>query len=509
MISMLTRKRRSTFLAGVFCLAAILLASRSIAVADPGRLTVEQVAGTRPNVVIVFMDDMAYGDIGSFGAKEYPTPHLDALAAGGCRFTDFVVSSAVCSASRSAILTGCYHRRLGLSGALGPKSKIGLDPAETTIAEVCKSVGYRTACFGKWHLGHHEKFLPHHQGFDQFYGIPYSNDMWPLHPDTIRRQKKNPNDPGNWPPLPIMEGVAGSPVKVVNANVQPADQEQMTVELTRRSVEFIQDDSSDDPFFLYLPHPMVHVPLYVSEQFKGKSGAGLFGDVMMEVDWSIGQIMSAIERAGDDQNTLVIFTSDNGPWLAYGDHAGSTGGLREGKGTMWEGGYREPCVMHWPGVIPAGTTCDKLASTIDLLPTIARVAGADLPAQPIDGKSILDLMLDLPGAVSPHASFAGYYQGGQLQIVRNERFKLVFPHRYRTLDGGPGGAEGMPVVYKSKQTELELYDLDNDVNETTNVIDERPDVVQELQAEASRYRNMFGDTLLKQDGTDVRGPGKL
>lgn len=502
MISIITANGR------LACFAAILLANATLAYAEQDNST-EQVRGTRPNVIIVFMDDMAYGDIGAFGATEYPTPHLDQLASGGRTFTDFVVSSAVCSASRSAILTGCYHRRLGLSGALGPKSNVGLDPAETTIAEVCKSVGYRTACFGKWHLGHHEKFLPHHQGFDLFYGIPYSNDMWPLHPSTILRQRKDPSAPGNWPPLPIMEGVAGSPVSIVNDNVRPTDQEQMTVELTRRSVAFIEDRSSNDPFFLYLPHPMVHVPLYVSEKFKGQSGAGLFGDVMMEVDWSIGEIMSAIKNVGQENNTLVVFTSDNGPWLAYGDHAGNTRGLREGKGTMWEGGYREPCVMHWPSVIPAGTTCDKLASTIDLLPTIAELAGADLPDQPIDGKSILDLMMGVANSVSPHASFAGYYQGGQLQIVRNERFKLVFPHRYRTLDGGDGGKDGMPVNYLNKQTKLELYDLDRDVNETTNVIDQYPEVVMELEVEAAKYRTLFGDTLRKQNGNAVRGPGKL
>ncbi|TWU04000.1 sulfatase family protein [Neorhodopirellula pilleata] len=491
------------------CFAGVLVSFICSPAAAQKTSAVSEVIGSRPNVVVVFMDDMAYGDIGAFGATEYPTPNLDALAQGGRRFTDFVVSSAVCSASRSALMTGCYHRRVGLSGALGPKSNIGLDPAETTIAEVCKSVGYRTACFGKWHLGHHEKFLPHNQGFDQFYGIPYSNDMWPLHPDTIRRQKKDPTDPGNWPPLPIMEAVAGSPVKIVNDNVQPADQEQMTVELTRRSVEFIEDKSSDDPFFLYLPHPMVHVPLYVSDRFRGKSGVGLFGDVMMEVDWSIGQIMSAIKNAGQEENTLVVFTSDNGPWLSYGDHAGSTRGLREGKGTMWEGGYREPCLMHWPGTIPAGTTCDKLASTIDLLPTIARLAGAELPERTIDGKPIVDLMLDVPGAVSPHTSFAGYYGGGQLQIVRNERFKLVFPHRYRTLNGRPGGTGGMPTDYSQQSSGFELYDLENDVSETTNVMDQYPDVVVELQAAAEQYRVQLGDSLQKRVGQDIRGPGKL
>lgn len=469
----------------------------------------EDIAGSRPNIVVIYMDDMAYADIGPFGAKGYSTPNLDRMANEGRKFTDFSVSSAVCSASRSALLTGCYHRRVGLSGALGPQAKIGLAPAETTFAEVCKSAGYRTACHGKWHLGHHPKFLPTNQGFDQFYGIPYSNDMWPLHPDTIRRQQKDPNDPGNWPPLPIIESIAGQPPRIVNDNVQPADQEQMTVELTRRSVEFIKNQSSDKPFLLYLPHPMVHVPLYVSERFRGKSGAGLFGDVMMEVDWSVGEILSAIESIDQQKNTLVIFTSDNGPWLSYGNHAGSAAPLREGKGTQWEGGVREPTVMWWPETIPAGTTCETFCSTIDVLPTIVELTGGEAPERKIDGHSIVDLMLDVPGAKSPHESFVGYYGGGQLQTIRNERFKLVFPHAYRTLGDREPGKDGMPDGYAMTKSGLELYDLDADVSETTNVIEAHPEVVKQLQAAAEVYRQQLGDKLQKVKGSEIRGPGKL
>ncbi|EKK02804.1 arylsulfatase A [Rhodopirellula baltica SH28] len=469
----------------------------------------EDIAGSRPNIVVIYMDDMACADIGPFGAKGYSTPNLDRMANEGRKFTDFSVSSAVCSASRSALLTGCYHRRVGLSGALGPQAKIGLAPAETTFAEVCKSAGYRTACHGKWHLGHHPKFLPTNQGFDQFYGIPYSNDMWPLHPDTIRRQQKDPNDPGNWPPLPIIESIAGQPPRIVNDNVQPADQEQMTVELTRRSVEFIKNQSSDKPFLLYLPHPMVHVPLYVSEHFRGKSGAGLFGDVMMEVDWSVGEILSAIESIDQQKNTLVIFTSDNGPWLSYGNHAGSAAPLREGKGTQWEGGVREPTLMWWPETIPAGTTCETFCSTIDVLPTIVELTGGEAPERKIDGHSIVDLMLDVPGAKSPHESFVGYYGGGQLQTIRNERFKLVFPHAYRTLGDREPGKDGMPDGYAMTKSGLELYDLDADVSETTNVIEAHPEVVKQLQAAAEVYRQQLGDKLQKVKGSEIRGPGKL
>ncbi|MFG0290580.1 MAG: sulfatase [Rhodopirellula sp. JB044] len=462
--------------------------------------------GQRPSIVLVFMDDMGYADIGPFGATAYPTPNLDRMADEGRRFTDFVVSSAVCSASRAALLTGCYHRRVGISGALGPKSRIGLDPDETTIAEVCKSAGYRTACFGKWHLGHLEPFLPHHQGFDQFYGIPYSNDMWPLHPDTVRRRQIDPSDPGNWPPLPLMEAHAGEKMRVVNPDVQPADQEQMTVELTRRSVEFIRDSKSGQPYFLYLPHPMVHVPLYVSERFAGKSEAGRFGDVMMEVDWSVGEIFRAIEESPHADNTLVIFTSDNGPWLSYGSHAGSAGVLREGKGTMWEGGCREPTIMHWPGRIPPGSSCDQLCSTIDLLPTIVQLVGGAIPERKLDGEVILALMSGENNATTPHRSVAGYYGGGQLQTVRNERFKLVFPHRYRTLAGEQGGADGMPSRYQMRNAELALYDLDNDPAETNNVIDMYPEVVSFLTEEAKRYRETLGDRLHKMSGREVRRP---
>ncbi|MEM6365939.1 MAG: sulfatase [Planctomycetota bacterium] len=491
-------------LAWILTLSACCLHAGDAAEAVDG----DSPVGSKPNIVLVFMDDMGYADIGPFGADQYATPHLDAMANQGRRFTDFVVSSAVCSASRSALLTGCYHRRVGISGALGPSAKIGLAPSEITIAEVCQRAGYRTACYGKWHLGHHPKFLPTNQGFDEFYGIPYSNDMWPLHPDTIRRQQRDPNDPGKWPPLPIIEASAGSPLRIVNNNVQPADQEAMTGELTRRTVSFIQRQSSK-PFFVYLPHPMVHVPLYVSDRFKGKSDAGLFGDVMMEIDWSMGQILSAIEEIGQTDNTLVIFTSDNGPWLSYGTHAGSAGELREGKGTMWEGGVREPTLMWWPGTIPAGTTCDKLASTIDVLPTIAALVGADLPDQPIDGVSMVSLMVGDAATPSLRQFFAGYYKGGQLQTIRNEQFKLVFPHQFRTLAGRPGNSDGTPARYGQATSGFELYDLDADVSETTNVIESHPNVVAELTDAADRIRSQLGDRLTERTGSSVRGPGRL
>ena len=457
---------------------------------------------TPPNVVVIFIDDMGYADIGPFGAQGYSTPNLDRMAAEGRKFTDFVVSSAVCSASRSALLTGCYHKRIGISGALGPKSKIGINANETTLAEICKSKGYRTACYGKWHLGHHPKFLPTNHGFDEFYGIPYSNDMWPLHPQTLAKRRTNPDANSNWAELPLIKDT-----KIVNESVQPEDQEQFTKQFTERAVEFIKRDP-DKPFFLYLPHPMVHVPLFVSDDFRGKSRRGLFGDVVMEVDWSVGQVLDAIEDIGVERNTLVIFTSDNGPWLSYGTHAGKASPLREGKGTMWEGGYREPTLMWWKGKIPAGTTTDTFCSSIDLLPTVAKLIDADLPDHKIDGHDISAVMLGEQDAPSPHESFACYYKG-ELAAVRNERFKLVFPHKYRSLNGHPGGTGGLPVGYTNLTAQKALYDLETDVSETTDVSEQHPEVVKELEAAAAKYRIGLGDRLHQVQGNEIRPAGKL
>ncbi len=463
---------------------------------------------TPPNIVVIFIDDMGYADIGPFGAEKYKTPNLNRMAAEGRKFTDFLVSSAVCSASRSALMTGCYHRRVGISGALGPKSDIGLAENETTIAELCKSKGYATAAFGKWHLGHDPKFLPTNHGFDEYYGIPYSNDMWPLHPGVQAARQQNAKAPSPWASLPMIRATTKSGVKIVNDAMRPEDQAAMTGEFTRRAVDFIKQNV-DQPFFLYLPHPMVHVPLYASEDFLGKSGAGLFGDVVTEVDWSVGQILSAIEDIGVERNTLVIFSSDNGPWLSYGDHSGSALPLREGKGTMFEGGVREPTIMWWKGKIPAFTTCDKLCSTIDILPTIAKLIGAELPDHKIDGKDISPLMFGDGAVVSPRDSFCGYYAGGQLQTIRNERFKLVFPHTYRTLNGHPGGTMGLPIAYKNAKAELALYDLDNDLSESTNVIEKFPEEAAKLQSLAEEARSDLGDTLTGRKGTGARPHGRI
>ena len=450
-----------------------------------------------PNVVVIFMDDMAYADIGPFGAKKFPTPHLDRMAKEGRKFTDFYVTQAVCSASRAGLLTGCYNVRVGILGALGPKSTHGINSREITLAELCKQRGYATACFGKWHLGHHKEFLPLQHGFDEYFGIPYSNDMWPYHPGVrhlpmAERLKK-------WPHLPLIEGN-----QVINPKVTGKDQEQITTQLTERSVRFIEKNK-DKPFFLYVPHPMVHVPLYVSDKFKGKSKAGLFGDVMMEVDWSVGQILETLRKHKLDKNTLVIFTSDNGPWLSYGDHAGSAGPLREGKGTMFDGGCRESALMWWPGTIPAGSECATPAMTIDLLPTVAELIGARLPKHPIDGKSIVHLLKGTSDT-SPHEAYYFYY-GRQLQAIRMGKWKLHFPHGYRTMAGRPGGTDGIPTRYSQAKIGLALFDMEKDIGETTDVKAKHPDIVKQLQALGEKMRKELGDN--GRSGTGLRPPGQL
>src|SRR4051794_13298532 len=382
--------------------------------------TTAEEPGRPPNIVLIFADDLGYADVGCFGARGYSTPNIDRLAAEGIRFTDFYVAQAVCSASRTALLTGCYPNRLGILGALGPGAQIGINAEERTIAEVLKTRGYATAIFGKWHLGHHPRFLPTRHGFDEYFGLPYSNDMWPFHP-TNR----------SFPDLPLIEGE-----EVIRTN---PDQHNLTTWYTERAVKFIEANH-DRPFFLYVPHSMPHVPLFVSDKYAGKAERGLFGDVVAEVDWSVGRVLSALEEQKIDDRTLVIFPSDNGPWLSYGDHAGSAGPLRGGKGTSFEGGVREPFVARWPGKIPAGSVCHEPAMTIDLLPTFAHLAGAEPTADRIiDGKDIGPLLLGQPGAHSPHEALY-FYWGRDLQAVRSGRWKLHLPHAYQGLEApGSGG----------------------------------------------------------------------
>jgi len=440
-----------------------------------------------PNVVIIFCDDLGYADIGPFGSKTQ-TPNLDRMAGEGIRFTDFYVGQAVCSASRAALMTGCYPNRVGILGALGPHSKIGISDRELTMAQMFKSAGYATGMVGKWHLGDAPQFLPTRHGFDEWLGLPYSHDMTPKHPATTQK----------YPELPLMENE-----KVIRTNPDPAE---LTTLYTERAVDFI-GRNKEHPFFLYLAHNLPHVPLGVSEKFAGKSGRGIYADVIEEIDWSVGQVTKAIDDANLGSTTLIIFMSDNGPWLIYGNHAGSALPLREGKTTTFDGGVREPCIMRWPGRIPAGTVCRELAATMDLLPTFAKLAGADAPRDRIiDGQDIWPLMSGQSGAKTPHDAYF-YYWNKHLQAVRSGKWKLHLAHDYDHPD--PPGHDGQPGKYAKRSIGLALFDLESDISETNNLADQNPDVVARLQALAEKCRDDLGDSATGRAGRNVRPPGRL
>ena len=441
----------------------------------------------RPNIIMIYVDDMGYGDLGCYGHPVHRTPHLDQMAREGARFTDFYVAQAVCSASRAALLTGCYPNRIGILGALGPKAEHGISDKEVTLAQLLKSQSYHTAIFGKWHLGHLPPFLPTRHGFDEYYGLPYSNDMWPKHPTAGK----------NYPDLPLIEGE-----KTIALN---PDQTRLTTDLTTRAVDFI-NRYQKEPFFIYLAHPMPHVPLHVSKERAGKSAGGLYGDVIEEIDWSVGQILDALQRTGLSNKTLVLFASDNGPWLSYGNHGGNSGGLREGKGTTFEGGQREPFIARWPGVIPAGLVCHQPCMTIDILPTIAQLTGATLPDHKIDGISILSL-LTTPDAPSPHEAL-NYYWNRELQAVRSGPWKLHLPHAYSSLKTAPG-KDGTPGAYEQRKLPLSLYSLERDPDEKANLAGTEPAVVSRLMTYVEQARQDLGDSLTKQNGSGLREPGRL
>ncbi len=447
-----------------------------------------------PNIVLVVTDDQGYADIGCYGARDFETPSLDRLAAEGVRFTNYCVAQAVCSASRASLLTGCYPNRIGLLHALMPWAENGIAAGETTVAELLKTRGYVCGVFGKWHLGHHRKFLPLQHGFDEYFGLPYSNDMWPLEYDG------QPVAADSWkvkyPFPPLIEGNE----KVGEVRTFQ-DQDRLTSLYTERAVGFI-DRNHDRPFFLYLPHSMPHVPLGVSDRFRGQSRQGLYGDVIMEIDASLGEILGTLERHGIAETTLVLFTSDNGPWLNFGNHAGSAGPLREGKGTIWEGGVRVPFIARWPGVIPAGAVCGRLAASMDILPTVATVAGAPLPARRIDGVNILPLLLGDPQA-APRREFY-YYYGTDLKAVRRDRWKLHLPHLDQTYEGFTPGRDRWPGSTGRAATGLELYDLEADIGERRNVAAEHPEVVRRLRELATAAWLDLGDGAHRGRGIRVR-----
>lgn len=428
----------------------------------------------RPNFVIIFLDDAGYADFHPFAKPDYATPNVARLAGQGCRFTNFYVPQAVCSASRSALMSGCYPGRTKVFGAHGPRAR-GLDPSFATLGNVLQTAGYRTAVFGKWHIGDQEDTRPPARGFDESCGLMYSNDMWEHHPENPQAYSKYPLQYWN-------NG------KVTIERVTPDHQQHLTSWYTDRAVDFIRSNRKD-PFLLYVPHSMPHVPLFCSKRFRGKSGKGLYADVMMELDWSVGEINKALKQADVENNTLVMFTSDNGPWTSYGNHAGRTP-FREAKGTGFDGGTRSPCIVKFPGRIKPGTVSSKAWCTVDVLPTLAALAGAGLPRNPIDGQNLWDLVSGSPGATNPHEYYP-FSTGSNFEGVLSGdgKWKLHLPHGYRVLvQAGNDGAAGK---YRQETIPLSLFDMESDPFETTNVLEKYPEIAARLQQYAERHRKEF------------------
>ncbi len=431
--------------------AFLLLAAALVGTGTPPEIHAQD----RPNIVVLFADDLGYGDIGPFGHPTIDTPHLNRMAREGMTLTQFYAAASVCTPSRAGLLTGRLPVRSGMASSerrvLFPDSPGGLPDAEITIAEALKEEGYATAAIGKWHLGHMPEHLPTEHGFDRYFGVPYSNDM-----ETAE------------------DGAEGVPLLRNKTVVEhPANQHTLTKRYTEEALSFIED-SGDQPFFLYLPYTFPHVPLYASEEFEGRSARGLYGDVVEEIDWSVGQILGALRERDLAENTLVVFTSDNGPWLIMDEEGGTSGLLRGGKGSTWDGGMREPTLAWWPGTIEAGTVSDAVGSTMDLFPTALELAGAEVPSdRTIDGESLLPVFLNPDAEGRDHVFF---YRGEQVFAVRRGPWKAHF----RTQSG-----------YEDNRTRHDpplLYHLEHDPRETFNKAEERPEVIEEIRALLKRHR---------------------
>ncbi len=456
-----------------------------------------------PNVIFILADDLGYADLSCQGATDIRTPNIDRLAREGTRFTSYYVSQAVCTASRASLLSGCYANRVGLQGALNHTSRIGIHPEEWLLPEMFKDRGYATACIGKWHLGTLAEFNPLRNGFDEWLGLPYSNDNSKYHPVLA----------AEMPPLPLYDGDA-----VIELD---PDQSQFTRRFTERAVQFIERHE-DRPFFLYLPHVMPHVPIFASEAFKGRSSRGLYGDVVEELDWSVGEILQALDRLNLAGDTLVLFSSDNGAWLSYGEHAGCNRPFREGKLTCFEGGVRVPMLVRWPGQVPAGRVCDAAFMAIDWLPTLTAIAGGKDSKRKIDGVNAAALLFGQESPPPHEALF--FYAGNELQAVRSGRFKLHVAHPYLTTAGEPGRGgkpsdwgKGAPRAItdssmdaiasrhgqKVERLELSLFDLEADPAETKNMATDHPEIVEMLVRLVDQMRGDLGDSL-----TGAKGEGR-
>lgn len=424
----------------------------------------------RPNIVILLTDDQGYGDVCCYGG-DVQTPNLDRLAGEGMRFTNFYAGAAASTPSRAALLTGRYAERVGVPDVVDDLSENGIKPTEITLADYLKQNDYATGMVGKWHLGYQPQYMPLRHGFTEFFGIPYSNDMWPFHPQPDHA----------YPALALYDND-----RVIEYN-PPVNQ--MTTRLTERAVDFI-NRHKDEAFFLYLPYTQPHVPLGVSNKFKGKSGKGLYADVLMELDWSVGEIMDALKKNGLDENTLLLFTSDNGPWLSYGNHGGSTGGLREGKGTTFEGGQRVPLIARMPGRIPAGKISDQFLSALDIVPTLVELTASQMPRMnAFDGENVWDI---LTGKEQEHKPFYFLYSG-RVEALREGRWKCVIPHHYRIVE--TPGKDGLPgkQIIDGGRTELALFDLEADPYEAHNLAAQHPDMAAAMLGKIEAFQKKIDE----------------
>ncbi len=461
-----------------------LLSAPALSVANP----TSHPQDTRPNFVVIFCDDLGWGDLSCYGHPTIATPHLDAMAAEGMKMTQFYVASSVCTPSRAALLTGRYPARTGMCGrrrVLFPDSVGGIQKSELTIAEMLQSNGYRTGMVGKWHLGHLPEFLPTEHGFDSYYGIPYSNDMDNVAPKSKRGRAVFIDPDFRHFNVPLLKGIRGKEVQQIE---RPTDQRTITRRYANEAVDFIRDAAdSKQPFFLYLAHSLPHVPLFRHEDFAGHSRAGLYGDVIEEIDWSVGQILDELRDRNLAENTLVVFTSDNGPWLTFGDQGGSAGPLRNGKGTTFEGGMRVPGIFWMPGTVPTGATNTELASTLDLLPTFAAMSSTNLPSDLVlDG---FDLSAMLSGnAPSPRKSMF-FYRDYRLMAIRHGRFKAHYITQDSYVPGANKATNHQPPL---------LYDLEIDLGEKRNLAKTKLDVLADIERVRTEHQSQmkFADSQL-------------
>ena len=439
----------------------MLLAVVALLLAPPAVLPAA--TALKPNLVVINIDDLGYADIGSFGSTLNRTPNLDRMAAEGRRLTSFYAAP-VCSPSRAALMTGCYPKRaLPIPHVLFPGNDVGLSPSEVTVAEVVKSAGYATGIVGKWHLGDQPEFLPTRQGFDEWFGLPYSNDMGPASDgvksnfgDPLPAGPKNPQ-----PPLPLMRG------ETVVQRVLAVDQTQLVTRYTQEALRFIRDHK-DERFLLYLAHNAVHFPLYPGERFRGKSKNGLYGDWVEEMDWSVGEVLDALRKHGLAEKTLVLFVSDNG-----GTSRGVNRPLRGHKGSTWEGGVRVPAIAWWPGKVPAGTSSDAICGMFDILPTFAGLAGTPIPAdRTLDGADVRSILMGDAGAPGPHQVFY-YYRGLNMEAVREGEWKLMLPTAANAL--------GKAQTPETTERRASLFNLNTDIGESKDVAAQHPEVIARLE----------------------------